>query len=249
MSNYRTKILVLKTRKLGEADRIILGLSEDYGKFEAVVKGARRQRSRFVGNTLPFNVLNALFFTGKSLDQLSQAELVRSFSTIREDLVKMAYGTFWVELVAEFLPERDPVPEIFRFLLAALLTLEVSHCPELLNLAFQMRLLNYLGYEPQLELCVNCGDRISFPARFSVQAGGVICPRCFEAVQPQGIVIHHEDLQALKTLANTDIRKLDGRTGAILNLSLIKNLLRGFIEARLDHPLKSQAFLESVLLK
>lgn len=249
MSNYRTKILVLKTRKLGEADRIILVLSEDYGKFEVVVKGARRQRSRFVGNTLPFNLLNAFFFTGRSLDQLSQAELVRSFSVIREDLVKMAYATFWVELVVEFLPERDPAPEIFRFLLAALLTLETSNLPDILNLAFQMRLLNYLGYQPELDHCANCGGSVPARPRFSVEAGGVICSQCLEGAEPRGIEIQREGLQLLKLLLVTDIRKLDGVDRTTVSLTALKNLLRYFIEARLDHPLKSQAFLESVLTK
>lgn len=122
MGLYHSTAIILKTRNLGEADRVLLLLSEEYGKFEAVVKGARRPRSRFIGNTLPFNLVKAMFFTGKNLDQLSQAELTHSFVSIREELIKLAYASYWVELIDEFLPEREPAPEIFRFFLAVLIT-------------------------------------------------------------------------------------------------------------------------------
>jgi DNA repair protein RecO (recombination protein O) len=77
MGTYQTKAIVLRSRNLGEADRVLVLLSEDYGKIEAVVKGARRQHNRFIGNTLSFNYLNVMLFTGRSLDQFSQAELLR----------------------------------------------------------------------------------------------------------------------------------------------------------------------------
>ncbi|TCL62186.1 DNA replication and repair protein RecO [Hydrogenispora ethanolica] len=245
MSLYRTKALVLKCRNFGEADRVLVLLSEDHGKLEAVVKGARRPRSRFVGNTLPFNLLQTLLLTGKSLETLSQAELLHSFSSLREDLIRMAYASFWAELVDRFVPEREEAREIFRFLLAAFVTLEGDHDPGLLNLAFQARLLNYLGYQPELDGCVGCGTAEA-DFRFSAQAGGLVCPECREQYRDL-IPVDRVLIDGLQRIAVTDLRQLAQLDLTSGQRQSLLRLLRSFIEARMDQPLKSQLFLDHLL--
>jgi DNA repair protein RecO (recombination protein O) len=270
MGTYQTKAVVLRTRNLGEADRVLVLLSEDYGKVEAVAKGARRQHSRFIGNTLPFNYLNVMLFTGHSLDQLSQADLLRSFAILREDLVKMAYASYWVELLDGFIPEREGAGEVFRFLLAAFLTLEQVDQPDRLNLAFQARLLNYLGYQPQLGQCLNCGNANPKDHRFfAPEAGGVICCDCalhfnrdacaslagvkVDCKTANGfsrdnlISIGPEELIGLARLAVIDIRRLDQLSLTQRNRQTIQKILRAFVAYRLDRPLKSQLFLDRIL--
>jgi DNA repair protein RecO (recombination protein O) len=247
MGTYQTKAIVLRTRNLGEADRVLVLLSEDYGKIEAVVKGARRQHSRFIGNTLPFNYLNAMLFTGRSLEQLNQADLLRPFAILREDLVKMAYASYWVELLDGFLPEREGGGEIFRFLLAAFLTLEQTGQPELLNLAFQVRLLNYLGYQPQLSHCLNCGNaNLTEHRYFAPESGGVICTACASHFSNL-ISVRLEELTLLAQLAVTDIRRLEQLPQTPRDRQILQSLLQAFVAYRLDRPLKSQLILDQLL--
>lgn len=245
MSVYQTKVIILRTRNLGEADRILVLLSEDHGKFEAVAKGARRQRSRFVGNTLPFNYLQVQLFSGKNLEQLSQAEVIHPFTVLREDLVKMAYASYWVDLVDSFFPEQEGAGEVFRFLLAAFITLERTAVPQLLNLAFQARLLNYLGYQPELDTCVNChsSESLNF---FSVAGGGVLCRHC-AATNGNLIMIQQRELVQLAQLQTTDIRQLGLLQITSESQQTLDRILRSFIEYRLDRPLKSQVFLDQIL--
>ena len=251
MPLYKTNCIILRCRNLGEADRVLTVFSEDRGKFEAAVKGARRPRSRFVGNTLPFNYLKAMFLSGKSLDSLSQAELVHSFAALREDLIKMPYATFWAELVDGFLPEKVESKEIFLFLLAAFVTLEKTAEPGLLHLAFEARLLNALGYQPELESCLSCGRPIEgLPldgaAYFSVAAGGVLCEDC-RGAGVNLIPIPRATLTQMIQLGITDLRELAGLAVQTAERRLAERILRDFIEFRLERPLKSQAFLDSCL--
>jgi DNA repair protein RecO (recombination protein O) len=247
MATYQTKAIVLRTRNLGEADRILVLLCEDHGKLEAVVKGARRQHSRFIGNTLPFNYLKAMLFTGRGLEQLGQADLLRSFAVLREDLVKMAYASYWVELLDAFLPEREGGGAIFRFLLAAFLTLEQTDQPELLNLAFQVRLLNYLGYQPQLAQCLNCGNVNRAEHRFfAPESGGVLCTSCAAGFSNL-ISISQEELTLLAQLAVTDIRQLGELNATSRHRQVLRSILQSFVAYRLDRPLKSQLILEQLL--
>lgn len=245
MAIYRTRALVLRTRNFGEADRVLVLFSEDYGKFEAVVKGARRQRSRFIGNTLAFNFIKAMLLTGKSLDTLSQAELVHSFSQFREDLTKLAYASYWVELIDGFIPERQEANEIFRFLLASFIVLEKTPDPAVLNMAFELRLLDYLGYQPQIANCVGCGKPFQHDMAFSAQAGGAVCTGCSLKYR-DAVPVVEADLQILERFRGIDLRKLDQLTLEPAQSRLIQKILRGFIEARLDRPLKSQVFLDNL---
>lgn len=250
MGVYRSNVLILKSRNLGEADRVLMVLSEDLGKFQAVVKGARRERSRFVGNTLSFNYLKAMFFTGKNLDTLSQAELIHSFGKLREDLTALAYASLWVELVDGFVPERVEVREVFQFLLAAFITLEQTSDPALLNLAFQIRLLKLLGYQPELELCTGCqhphhgepGTEIYF----SATCGGLICAGCH--LDYSGLTrINPDQLNLIQQLAAADMRELASVHGSAADFKTIGTILNEFIEVRLERPLKSRVFLDNLL--
>jgi DNA repair protein RecO (recombination protein O) len=257
MALYRTNAVVLRTRNFGEADRVLVLFSEELGKFEAVVKGARRQRSRFIGSTLAFNYIKAMLLTGKNLDTLSQAELIHSFTKLHEDLTKLAYASYWVELVDAFIPERQEAKEIFRFLLAAFIVLEKTVDPAILNLAFETRLLNYLGYQPQIDNCTCCGGNLggSTPGgstpegniAFSAAAGGVICPDCHLKYRDL-LPVSMADLQGLEQLGGVDLRKLDKFPLAPDSCKVIQRILRNFIEARLEHPVKSQVFLDSLSL-
>lgn len=250
MGVYRSNVIILKSRNMGEADRVLMVLSEDLGKFQAVVKGARRERSRFVGSTLSFNYLKAMFFTGKNLDTLSQAELIHSFGKLREDLTSLAYASFWVELIDGFVPERVEVREVFQFLLAAFITLEQTADPALLNLAFQIRLLRLLGYQPELEECTHChSPRHESPGaeiHFSATAGGLICCGC--RLHYSGLTrINPAQLDIIQRLSATDMRELASIQGEAIDFKTIGIILREFVEARLERPLKSRVFLDSLL--
>ena len=113
MGLYHCEGIVLRTRLFGEADRIVTLLTKEKGKIEAVARGVRRPRNRLVGVTQQFSYLRGLIFTGKDLDQLSQAELIKSFAPLRDDLLKMAYATWWAELLDTFLPVAEVNTEIF----------------------------------------------------------------------------------------------------------------------------------------
>ena len=247
MALYRTDAIVLRTRNFGEADRVVVLFSEKHGKFEAIVKGARRQRSRFVGNTLAFNYIHAMLLTGKNLDTLSQAELVHSFSKLHEDLIKFAYASFWVELVDGFIPERQEAKEIFKFLLAAFIVLEKTAEPVILNLAFQIRLLNYLGYQPQIDHCTGCGRILEEPVSFSAEAGGAVCSLCGDKYRDL-VKIDISDLQTFERLGEIDLREVSSFLLPPEKAKTIQRMLRNFVETRLEHPLKSQVFLDGLNL-
>ncbi|HEY8343951.1 MAG TPA: DNA repair protein RecO [Bacillota bacterium] len=252
MSLVQTEGIVLRSRPFGEADKVLTILSKEHGKLEAVAKGARRPRSRLVGAAQPFSYLKILLFTGRSLDQLSQAEIVKSFSTLRDDLTKMAYASYWSELADSFLPWREPNPELFLFFLAGLVVLERAEDPVLISRAFELRLLSYLGYLPTLDTCARCGvpletgEKKAVGAGFSPEEGGLICDRCLPELLMNPVSLSAQEILIMKNLLTTDLRRVSQLKISPDTIKELGRALRLFIEYQADKPLKSLLFLESL---
>jgi DNA repair protein RecO (recombination protein O) len=179
-SLYRDEGVVLRTQKLGEADRIVTVLTRRHGKVRAVAKGVRRTKSKFGARLEPFTHVDLQLYTGRNLDIVSQAESIRSYGArIAGDYPAYTAGTAVLEtadrLTAE---EKEPSLRLFLLVIGALRALdEHAHPPGLVLDAFLLRAMSVAGWEPALAECARCG--VDGPHRhFSVPAGGTVCPTC-----------------------------------------------------------------------
>jgi DNA repair protein RecO (recombination protein O) len=171
---YREEAVVLRTHKLGEADRVVVLMTGGRGKVRAVAKGVRKTKSRFGGRLEPPAHVHLLLYQGRSLDVVSQAESVEPYRPIREDLDRMTDALAMVEAVDQVAQEGEANPALFRMLTGALRTLcEAPHRAPLLVGAFYWKLLALEGVAPVLDGCARCGA--AGPASFDPVEGGVLC--------------------------------------------------------------------------
>jgi DNA repair protein RecO (recombination protein O) len=177
---YRDDAVVLRTQKLGEADRIVTLLTRRNGRVRAVAKGVRRTRSKFGARLEPFSHVDIQLYQGRSLDIVTQVEQHDAFGgRLVENYPRYTSGTAILEtaerLTAE---EREPALRLYLLLVGALRALtEETHDARLVLDAFVLRALAVSGYAPALDECARCGT--AGPHRwFSVQAGGVVCADC-----------------------------------------------------------------------
>ncbi|HEX2046677.1 MAG TPA: DNA repair protein RecO [Acidimicrobiales bacterium] len=176
MGLYRDQGIVLRTWRLGEADRIVNLLTERHGKVRAVVKGVRKTKSRFGARLEPMVHVSLLFYEGRELDIVTQAEVVELFRPVREDLGRLAKASSLLEAVDQLAQERHSNPRLFVMLLGALRALSAHDSPVLVP-AFFLKLLSSEGFHPLLDECAACGDRYGLVA-FDLAAGGVLCGGC-----------------------------------------------------------------------
>jgi DNA repair protein RecO (recombination protein O) len=165
---------------LGEADRIVTLFSRDEGKIRAVAKGARRTTSRSAGHLEPFTLTDVLFAVGRELDVISQADTLEAFRTIREDLQLTTHAYYLAELVDLLTEDHFENRAVFDTLVDGLHALgEKAADVKLVLIIFHLKLLDALGYRPELRECVSCRAVIE-PDRnhFSALVGGVLCPAC-----------------------------------------------------------------------
>ena len=159
MQLYRDDGIVLRTQKLGEADRIITVLGRS-GRIRAVAKGVRRTKSRFGARLEPFTHVDLMLHAGRSLDVITQAEVIRPYGEpLAGDYPRYTAGVAMLETAERFTPvEKEPALRQLLLLIGGLRTLaDGEHEPRLVLDAFLLRSLAVAGYAPALQECARCG--------------------------------------------------------------------------------------------
>ena len=248
MALYNVDAVVIRVRDFDEADKIAVLLTREEGKVQAIAKGARRPRNRYSAATQLFTQVKAQLFHGRSLDTLSQVEIVESFRHLREDLVRMAYATYACEVMDALLAEKQKHEAPFLLLLTTLhLFNEPEIQPEPVLRAYELKLLSMMGFRPSLEACVNCGTHeVAGPQiRFSPALGGVLCPTC--ASEGEAVLrISRGALESMKHLLDGDIRRANViRLGKEMAEELDRALTH-YILLRTERKLKSKEFLDTL---
>ena len=236
MALYREHAIVLRTHKLGEADRILVLMTEHRGKVRAVAKGVRKTKSRFGGRLEPTGHVALLLYEGRELDVVTQAESVDHFRSIREDLDRLGRAHSLLEAVDQLAQEREPNPALYRMLLGALRTLAARDAP-LVVPGFFWKALALEGFEPMLDVCVSCGAEEPLVA-FDVEEGGVLCNAC-----RRGVAISAEALELLRLV-------LGGGLAAALDQPVspataeVDHLATNALEHHLERRLRSVHLLD-----
>ena len=232
MTLYRDHGVVIRTWKLGEADRIVSIFTREHGKVRGVAKGVRKTSSRFGSRLEPTAHLSLQLYAGRGdLDTVTQVETIDRFATLRNDLDQWARACALLEAVDQASPDREPNEALFEMLVRALRTLEERPGP-LVVAAFFLKLLALEGFEPVTDVCVVC-DADERLTGFSLVDGGTTCEAC-----RKGPVLGNGALDVMRQI-------LGGRLGAALNEPMspvtdeVDQLATRLLEHHLDRRLCS----------
>jgi len=178
--SFRVDAVVLRHSDYGEADRLLTMYTRQLGKTRAIAKGARKIASRKAGHIEPFTHVKLQLSKGRDMLLITQADTVDAYLPLREDLILTSQAAYVMELLDRFTYEGDTEnPSTFRLLTETLSRLASQSDPWLVIRYYEMRLLDQMGFRPQLFECANCGREIKAEDQFfSFSAGGVICPGC-----------------------------------------------------------------------
>ena len=195
---YRERGVVVRSWKLGEADRIVSLVTEGRGKVRAVAKGVRKTSSRFGARLEPLSHVSLLLYEGRNLDIVSQVETIDHWKELREDLDRLGRAVAVVEAVDAVVQEGQAAPRPYAMLVGALRSLSVNDSP-LVVPAFFWKLLAEEGYRPILDECASCGTSDDLVA-FELLEGGTLCRGC-----RRGTRITPEALTLLRRILGGDL--------------------------------------------
>src|SRR3569833_1253257 len=153
MHSYNATAIVIRRLNSRETDKILTLYSRDLGRFTAIAKGARKTVSRLSGAPELLTCTSFNLATGKTMDVVTQTEVRESFSWMRQDLMRLAHGLYFADMVDHCVEDREPNPILYDLLLAALHLVERASSPDLVARWFELQLLSDLGYQPSLHRC------------------------------------------------------------------------------------------------
>ena len=203
-----SEAVVLRSFRLGEADRILHVYTQDQGRVGAVAKGVRKTKSRFGGRLEPFSHVELVLHQGRGdLDTVTGASLVRSHDRIRSEPYRLQVGMIGLEAMLKLFTEQEANEKAFTALTRFLDALDEAPLQrgsraalDPVVLSFQLKLLWVSGYMPHLETCVECGSSEPLIA-FVPAAGGGACGGC----DPGGIAISSEGVHGMRVLLHSPI--------------------------------------------
>jgi DNA repair protein RecO (recombination protein O) len=195
---YKTEAVVLRSFRLGEADRVLHLYTLDRGRVGAVAKGIRKTKSRFGARLEPLSPVELMLHQGSGeLQTVTGVELVRSHHAVREQPYRLGVGLLGAEAMLRLFTEQEANPRAFQALTRFLDVLDEldpiagRSALDPLGLSFQLKLLWLSGYLPHLTSCANCGTTDDALIGYSAAAGGAVCAGCGEGalgLSPAGIV-------------------------------------------------------------
>jgi DNA repair protein RecO (recombination protein O) len=241
-----TEVVVLRHTDWGEADRLLVLFSREAGKLRSVAKGVRKLRSRKAGHLEPFTYVKLLLAAGRDFWIVTQAETVEAYLPIREDLVRTAYAAYVIELIDRFTYEEGENRPLFQLLVDTLGRISTLPDPFTGVRYYEIRLLDLLGFRPELNNCVRCGAQIQPEDQFfDADLGGVLCPRCGAAVPTARPV----SMLVLKYLRHYQRSTFQEASRAVLSPAVrheMESLLNYYLTYLLERRLNSPAFLYEV---
>jgi len=252
MPLFTTEALVLRTYKLGEADRIVVFLTADRGKKRGVAKGARRTRSRFGGALEPLTHAGVTYFEKerRELVSLNYAEAVRS-AWPAATLEALGHIEYFAELIDEWAPEGDPNPRLFRLGTALVEALAAGAPVDPLARYFEYWLLRLQGVYPGYVRCHTCGVELGEGdapgACLEPTQHGFTCLRC--ARVPGGVPaasLSREALAFLHRAARTAPEQLRGLTVPVRAMRELEAVHRALIAWHLEREPKSARVLREL---
>lgn len=238
--------VVLRHADWGEADRLIWLFTKESGKLRAIAKGVRKPRSRKAGHLEPFTHVRLLLALGRDLLIITQAEAENTYLSLREDLVRVGYASYVIELLDRFTYEEGENAPLFHLLVDTLDRLDGEAEPAFAVRYYEVRLLDLAGFRPHLFHCVSCGkDILPEDQFFSSDLGGLLCPKCGRALTGTRFI----SLAAVRLLRH--LQRSSYAEARRLRLSdavdrEVEQLMQSYFTYLLERGLNTPAFLRRV---
>jgi DNA repair protein RecO (recombination protein O) len=243
---YKTPAVVLRHRRLDDADQILTLYTANFGKIDAVAKGVRKAKSRLGGHVEPLTHAMFMLAKGRSLDIVTQVETTEPFSLLRDDLDRMSRALYVCELLDKFTEPHAENFALYRLLLDTLRRIEQGADIDTPVRFCEMQLLTSMGYSPELDECVSCRRRLEPVTNFwSSGAGGAVCRGCrveASAVRP----VSANAIKLLRLLRH-------GRWQDVARVSIdgelaleLERALGEYCRWVLERDVRSSAFIDAV---
>ncbi len=249
MGIVKTEAIILDSAEYSETSKLVRVFSPARGKLSVLAKGARRKGSRVGAGLEPFTHVNLTLYLKEAADlgTLKECEVIESFAYLREDLIKLALASLYIEAIRITLAPGARNYSLFKLTLAYLHALRKCRDSTGMTVHFLLKLLKDLGFQPALKGCVRCGatERIRY---FHLRRGGVVCAAC-AGETAELVALNPGEYRVLKKSVETPVKSVVRiRLSRKQSKALLELLIR-MLEYHLETRLRSVRFLDQMMLE
>ena len=237
--------LVIRTRNIGEADRLITILTREYGVLDAFVRGARRLKGRLASSTQQFSYAKFILFKSKDAFVVDEAEPVRLFFQFGNEVEKISLAYYFAELALVLSPQGDDAEGFLRLMLNTLsFLMEGKREDLLLKSVLELRMLSMSGYMPNLLGCEHCGEFEKDVMYFVPEKGCLYCSDCKAEVSsiPAGRGV----VSAMRHIVYAEFEKLFQFSVSDESLKQLSYITERFLFTQIQRPFKTLDFYKSM---
>jgi DNA repair protein RecO (recombination protein O) len=241
MAILKTEAIVLKRYDLRETSLLVNFYTLDYGKILGELKGIREEPQKFASSVELFSHNDIIFYQKRNseIHLVSQCDLKNSFPAIRQSISRITAASLLVELLDGIMAQEDKNADVFRLSSAALSELSSNNNPDKIMTIFKIKILALSGFKPHLDSCVSCGNCYTEQIKFSLNLGGLVCPKCISK-DPYARSIYRG---TIATILHIERNVFQNNLNLGMNPQIKKELdliLNSFLNYHLGKELKSQ---------
>ena len=249
MPLVETEAIVLRTYRLGEADKIVSLFTRQMGRIRAVASGAQRTKSRYGGALESMSYVRLWVFEreNRDLGRLNAVEILESFFDMQKDYATHIAAQFVVEVAEQLLPEREVNERAFRLLLVVLRALKRFREIDRPLVYFDYWILRLAGFLPDLTACAECGRRFeSETAYYAEVLPGLVGPECRQGRAAGARPMSVRSLGEVQRACAAPLDKWMDDTPKPNGISQIRGFLESIVEAQTERRLITKSLIEEV---
>lgn len=238
--------IIIGTSPVGDYDKRIVLFTRELGKITAFVKGAKRQKSKFLSATEQFSFGEFSLVQGRDAYSIIDANIKNYFIELRQNIDRLYYGFYFSELIDYFIKENIVEVEALKLLYQSLRALCLDTIPyKLIRYVFELRLISIIGIMPNVYECMECHSKENLKF-FSVSLSGTICDNCKRANRYYNLInISDGTIYTMKFIISTPIEKLYSFKVKDNILKELSNILNNYLNENIDREIKTLRFLKS----
>lgn len=217
----KTEGIVLGEMKYKETSKILNVYTKKLGKISVMAQGAYKPKSQLISTTQPFSYCEFNLQKGRNFYYISNSDLIDSFYSIRDNMERIVYGFYILELIEKSTPDEEENEKLFLLLEKGLNVLSSLNNDYLkFIVAYELKFVSFLGYRPNINNCVVCEGGLSESIKFSKVLGGVLCSNCFS----YDLFSKNINIDFLKALNELLFSSLDDLEKIIINHDILLRL-------------------------
>ena len=244
----KTEGIVLSELRFRDTSKILTIYTKELGKISVMAQGAYRPKSKLLASTQPFSYNEFQFSKGKNFYYINQIDIIDTFYNIRDNMERIVFGFFILELLDKSIIEEEKNEKIFILLLKGLKILSNLDREYLkFIVSYELKYISFLGYRPEIGTCVNCNNKSSKMC-FSKTQGGLLCNNCVHLERGAKFVSKSE-IYIMNRLLYTSLDNLDEIEANPSILIKIQDLIIDYILYNIDtKEFKSLKLLKSCVI-